>query len=177
MTLGVAFKRLCAIGFLLALAACGGTPAEAPGRPEPAGLQPSMYRSLAHPGAAVDAEAAQDMISQYRRNSGFGPLELSEKLQEIANERAREMARRGSTERDARAFLKSRLHAAGEHADFAAENVSAGYDTLAEAFSGWRQSAQHNARMLEPRARKMGLATAYAPGSKYKIFWALILTD
>ena len=26
-------------------------------------------------------------------------------------------------------------------------------------------------------ARRMGIATAYAAGSKYKVYWALVLTD
>lgn len=176
MTPGAALKRICAIGFLLALASCGGPPAEAPRAPAQ-GSVPSMYLSLAHPGAVVDAEAARDMISQYRANGGLAPLALDERLQEFAQEQAKEMARRGSTLGDARASLKARLSERGARPDFAAENVSAGYDTLAEAFSGWRQSPPHNARMLEPKARRMGLATAYAPGSRYKIFWALILTD
>ncbi len=105
------------------------------------------------------------------------PLELDEKLQEIAKKQAEEMAHGGSMLRDGVGSLKRRLTAAGVRVAFATENVSAGYDTLAEAFSGWRQSAPHNARMLEPRARRMGLATAYAPDSRYKIFWALVLTD
>ena len=53
-------------------------------------------------------------------------------------------------------------------------NLSAGYHTLAEAFSGWRESAPHDATMLDPRATRMGIATAYAPGSKYKVYWALL---
>jgi len=48
---------------------------------------------------------------------------------------------------------------------------------LAEAFSGWRQSPAHNGRMLDARARRMGLAAVYAPGSKFKVFWALVLAD
>jgi uncharacterized protein YkwD len=53
-------------------------------------------------------------------------------------------------------------------------NLSAGYHTLAEAFSGWRESPPHDATMLDPRATRMGIATAYAPGSKYKVYWALL---
>jgi uncharacterized protein YkwD len=176
MSPALAFKRICAIGVFLGLAGCGGSPVEAPRAPTQS-AQPSMYLSLAHPGVDVDAEAARDMISQYRRNAGLAPLALDPTLQELAERQAKEMARRGSMLHDARASLKTSLSATGVQAGFADENVSAGYDTLAEAFSGWRQSPPHNARMLEPKARRMGLATAYAPGSRYKIFWALVLTD
>ena len=57
----------------------------------------------------------------------------------------------------------------------AAENISAGYHTLAEAFSGWRDSPPHRANMLLSGASRMGIAAVYAPNSKYKVFWALIL--
>ena len=56
-------------------------------------------------------------------------------------------------------------------------NLSAGYHTLAEAFSGWRDSPAHNAVMLAPRATRMGIATAYAPNSKYKVYWALLVAE
>ena len=57
----------------------------------------------------------------------------------------------------------------------AVENISAGYHTLAEAFSGWRDSPPHRANMLKSGATKMGIAATYAPGSKYKVFWTMIL--
>ena len=60
--------------------------------------------------------------------------------------------------------------------DGADANLSAGYHTLAEAFSGWRDSPPHRAVMLAPEAKRMGIATAYAPGSKYKVYWALLVS-
>jgi len=57
----------------------------------------------------------------------------------------------------------------------AGENVSAGYHTLAEAFSGWRDSPPHRANMLNSSVARMGIAAVCAPASKYKVFWALIL--
>ena len=73
--------------------------------------------------------------------------------------------------------LAQRLKGAQLTRRHAVENVSAGYHTLAEAFSGWRQSPPHNANMLDPAVRRMGIATAYVPGSKYHVFWALVLTE
>ena len=55
------------------------------------------------------------------------------------------------------------------------ENVGAGYHTLAEAFSGWRDSPSHRGNMLVPGATRMGIAAVYTPSSKYKVFWSLIL--
>jgi len=55
------------------------------------------------------------------------------------------------------------------------ENVSAGYHTLAEAFSGWRDSPPHRANLLNRGVSRLGIAAAFSPNSKYKVFWALIL--
>jgi uncharacterized protein YkwD len=46
---------------------------------------------------------------------------------------------------------------------------------MAEAFSGWRDSPPHRANMLNGNVTKMGIAAVYAPKSKYKVFWSLIL--
>jgi uncharacterized protein YkwD len=54
-------------------------------------------------------------------------------------------------------------------------NVSAGYRNLAEAFSGWRDSPQHDRVMKADGVSRLGIATAYAPGSKYQVYWTLIL--
>ena len=69
------------------------------------------------------------------------------------------------------------LKAGGYSARAAAENISAGYHTMAEAFSGWRDSPPHRANMLLNGATRMGIAAVYAPKSKYKVFWALILAQ
>ena len=48
---------------------------------------------------------------------------------------------------------------------------------MAEVFSGWRQSPAHNANMLAPRMRRMGIAAASNPHTRYKVFWSLLLAD
>ncbi len=170
-------KRFAALVFCLALAGCGAPPPRETPAPAAVG-EPSLYRSLSRGGADVDAEAARDMISQYRRNHGVSELALDAGLQRVALERARSMARRGAVDSRSSGGLAAAVKAAGVRGDGAAiENLSAGYDTLAEAFSGWRQSPAHNARMLDAHARRMGLAAVYAPGSKFKVFWALVLAD
>ena len=136
-----------------------------------------MYRSLAASGAVVDANAARDMISLYRSNKGLGPLVVDPGLQRIAEAQARAMAADGKISHDSHGTLTQRLNAAGHGRNVAVENVSAGYHTLAEAFSGWRDSPPHNANMLARGMKRMGIATAYAPGAKYKVFWTLVLTD
>ncbi|HEY8564253.1 MAG TPA: CAP domain-containing protein [Beijerinckiaceae bacterium] len=141
--------------------------AEAPPAADPG----AFYRSLAAPGLSVDAEQARAAFSAYRLNKGLKPLALDPDLQRVAREEAAAMA---AADRPARAeSVTRRLREAGV-ADPAA-NLSAGYHTLPEAFSGWRESPQHDKVLLKPTAARMGIATAYAPGSKYKVYWALVV--
>ena len=87
------------------------------------------------------------------------------------------MARRDKLDRGSKKPFVQRLRKAGYRAKRAAENVGAGYHTLAEAFSGWRESKPHNATMLMPGATRMGIAAVYTPSSKYKVYWTLILAE
>ena len=85
------------------------------------------------------------------------------------------MADKNKLDHDVRAPLAKRLNNAGYDATVAVENVSAGYHTLAEAFSGWRDSPPHRANMLKTGVTKIGIAASYAPNTKYKVFWTMIL--
>jgi uncharacterized protein YkwD len=147
----------------LALAACQSE------KPRQQSQTPSFYVSMANAHAEVDAAMARDMISAYRGNNGLGRLTLDPDLQAAAQAEADAMARADKPS-SAEAF-KARL-ASGGFAQPAA-NLSAGYHTLAEAFSGWRESPQHNRVLLDPKATRIGIATAYTPNSKYKVYWAL----
>ncbi len=138
--------------------------------PEVSGV-PTLYLPLTTGSSTVDTVAARDMISAYRRNNGIAPLVVDPELQRLAETEAAAMAAsdRPSKSQTVRAAV-TRLGYDGADA-----NLSAGYHTLAEAFSGWRDSPPHRAVMLAPEAKRMGIATAYAPGSKYKVYWALLV--
>lgn len=166
-------SRIGATMLFLALAACSSTREPAPVASGP----PSFYRSLASADAKVDPAAAQAMISQYRENHGLGPVAIDPVLENAAMTQSRAMAAANKLDHEVRGSLDSRLRSAGSPAGLAVENVSAGYHTLAEAFSGWRDSAPHNKNMLAKGVRRMGIATAYAPGTKYKVFWTLVMTE
>jgi uncharacterized protein YkwD len=95
----------------------------------------------------------------------------------LAESQSQAMASRNKLDHDVKAPLQKRLNAAGYPATLAVENVSAGYHTLAEAFSGWRDSPPHRANMLQNGVTKLGIAASYAPNTKYKVFWTLILAS
>lgn len=139
-----------------------------------AGL-PSFYQSLATVDAKLDVKAAQSMISGYRKNNGLGMVSIDPELMKLAEEQAHAMATRNKLSHDVWRPFAERIRDTTFDASVAVENVAAGYDNLAEAFSGWRESPAHRANMLNPDVTKMGIAAVYAPQSKYKVFWSLIL--
>lgn len=164
----IASRAACVLALVL-LAGC------ASDRDPPAIGEPSFYRSMAVSGAQVDTAAAASMLSGYRKNNGLGAVTVDPTLMRLAAEQARAMASRDKLGHDVNGAFSQRIAGSGYDARAAVENVGAGYHTLAEAFSGWRGSSGHRANMLHRDVTQFGIAAAYAPQSKYKVFWALIM--
>jgi uncharacterized protein YkwD len=139
--------------------------------------QPTMYLSMANGEATLDPQAAASMISLYRQNNGLAGVVVDPDLMKLAAAQSEAMAKRNKLDHDVKGPLEKRLGASGYPAKLAVENVSAGYHTLAEAFSGWRDSPPHKANMLKNGVTKLGIAAIYAPNTKYKVFWTLILAS
>jgi uncharacterized protein YkwD len=158
----------CAIASAAALAGCARVD-----NPQPD--QPTFYQDLAQADAKVDAAAAAAMISGFRSNNGLGPVVVDVELMRFASDQAHAMAAHDKMDHDAARPFAERIRSTGLGSSVAVENISAGYHTLAEAFSGWRDSPPHRANMLNRSATRMGIAAVYAPASKYKVFWALVL--
>ncbi|MDK9697654.1 MAG: CAP domain-containing protein [Siculibacillus sp.] len=154
---------------IAALAACSRGPV-----PE---TRPAFYARLDQTGGAVDPASSLSMINMYRANKGLAPLIWDPALARVAQGQVDRMAAADKVQSVEEAHLDRDLAAAGiGHTSFLA-NFSAGYRTFAEAFSGWRESKVHDATMVAPRASRVGLATAQAPHSKYKIFWSLVVVE
>ena len=163
-------RSLLRIAAALALLGVSGCATDAP---QPTG-EPTFYKNLAQ-GGQLDPAAAQSMISGYRANNGLGALTIDPNLMKLAEEHSRSMAARDKLDHDVGKPFDQRIRRGGSDAKMAVENVSAGYHTLAEAFSGWRDSPPHRANMLNRNVTRMGIAATYSPKSKYKVFWTLIL--
>ncbi|HUG63556.1 MAG TPA: CAP domain-containing protein [Methylomirabilota bacterium] len=145
--------------------------------PPPPPVKPTFYEDLGRPGASVDQQKAAEMISGYRARFGVAPVRLDPELSRIAADYARQMAEADKMTHslsDA-SRIGARLKANGYAFDAAGENIAAGYRTLADAFSGWRDSPAHDRGMKDADMTVVGIGTAYNPNSKYKVFWCLIL--
>jgi uncharacterized protein YkwD len=158
---------------LLAASVLAGCSETAPAPP----MSPVFYNRLDSAGASVDPQTAASMISGYRAQRGLSAVTADPVLNKMASDQARAMAAVDQVGHDVKGggAFKKRLAASGFDAGVAVENVGAGYRTLAEAFSGWRDSKSHNANMLRPGVTRLGIGTAYAPNSKYKVYWSLVL--
>src|SRR5262249_56463122 len=57
----------------------------------------------------------------------------------------------------------------------AVENIAAGTKDFSSTLEMWKHSPGHDAILRNARVTRFGIASAAAPDSKYKIFWALIM--
>src|SRR3984893_11000041 len=153
--------RLAAIAVTAPLGACAGD------RYLPA--EPSFYASLATKDAQVDAAMAASMISGYRTNNGLTAVTLDPELMKLAEAQVQAMASRDTLSHHVARSFHDRLRGGGYRARAAAENVGAGYHTLAQAFSGWRDSPPHRDNLVLKGAARLGLAAAHAPKTQYKV--------
>src|ERR1019366_2236793 len=159
------------------------------------GADPRTVRARCLRGRQLRAEERAELLSRSRaarrparrRHRRFDDLRLSRQQwaaggcarsrAHAGGPRAAVMAPRDKLAHGAAKPFVVRLKASGYDAKTAAENISAGYHTLAEAFSGWRDSPPHRANMLLKGATRIGIAAVYTPTSKYKVYWALILAE
>ncbi|MBB3974779.1 CAP domain-containing protein [Hansschlegelia beijingensis] len=156
----------------LALAGCSST------APTPPATTPGLYQSQSKAGATLDRRAAAEMVSEFRRGRGLGPVTLDPALNRMAEEQANAMARDNKLSHETSAgSLKARIARSGYRNGGMWENIGAGHDTLADAFTGWRSSPPHMKNMLQPKASRIGIAAARAPGTRYEVFWAMVLAD
>ena len=119
-----------------------------------------------------EAATAAALISQYRAAHGLPPVAVDGKLNRAAEFQARAVAQAGSL---SHGEFASRMASFGIRGA-AAENLSAGTHSVDDAVARWRVSPAHNANLLMPEARHIGLARADAP-SRYGRYWALVLSQ
>jgi cysteine-rich secretory family protein len=117
--------------------------------------------------------SAQAAISHYRAEHGLPPVTPDAKLMRLAAEQANAMARAGVLDHDVGRPFQVRVASYGP--EVAVENIAAGARTFPAALDMWKHSAGHDANLRRAGVTRFGIASAEAPDSKYKVFWALIM--
>jgi uncharacterized protein YkwD len=162
-------RRLLLAGATAALAAaCGTADVELPA---PAGANSSLTK----PGAQLNRQQGVDLVNSFRASNGLGAMAMDSHLNQLAEEQARTMAAANKMSHEVGGDLPSRLRRGGYRFTSAGENIAAGQDTLIDVFGAWRASPGHRSVMLTRDVTRMGIAAVQAPGSAYKIFWAMIV--
>ncbi len=117
-----------------------------------------------------EAAAAASLISAYRVAHGLPAVTVDARLNDAAEFQARAVAQAGKLSHGSFASRMSEFGIRGA----AAENLTAGPATITEAVTRWKASPGHNANLLMPEARRIGLARADTAGH-YGRYWALVL--
>ncbi|WP_082508081.1 CAP domain-containing protein [Methylobacterium sp. Leaf113] len=155
--------RIAALSLLLVLAGCG-SPASL--------LAPDQPTSV----VILDEQAAAAAISRYRAQHGLGPVVIDSSLIRAASYQAASNAKAGRLSHEIGGTFNARMAEAGFGRAYASENLSAGSATFDEVLARWKNSPEHNRNMLMPQLKRVGIARVDAPGTRYKRFWALVMT-
>ncbi|MDX2043654.1 MAG: CAP domain-containing protein [Acidobacteriota bacterium] len=124
----------------------------------------------------IDAEeqGVLKLINDYRAQNGLGALRVSVALTRAADWMSADMAAKNyfshtdSSGRDPFA----RMSAFGySYNTYRGENIAAGYGDAARTFNLWRNSPSHNAAMLNPNFKVLGISRAYSASTTYKWYW------
>jgi uncharacterized protein YkwD len=125
----------------------------------------------------VNQADASGLVSEYRKAHGLTSVASDPVLQRVAQAQAEAMASANQLSHDVDGLLPARLAPYGRGRGASIENVSAGYANLDAVLGGWRRSPEHNANLLYGPMRRIGVAGAAAAGTRYKTYWALVMTD
>jgi len=124
-----------------------------------------------------------DLINDYREENGLEPLLLSDRLSTASAHYAHDMAKydaygepephvSGPTDYYFEgATLTDRMNEEGYFASRYGENIAAGQDTAEKVFEAWRGSPPHNAMMLNPKMRVIGVGLVQSDSASYDAFW------
>ncbi len=124
----------------------------------------------------LDAEeqAFLKLINDYRAANGLGTLQVSLSLSTAADWMSNDMATKGyfshtdSTGRDSFTRMKSFGYTFNT---WLGENIAAGYSDAANTFNQWKNSPGHNANMLLPDFKVIGIGRVTNLGAYYRYYW------
>jgi uncharacterized protein YkwD len=124
--------------------------------------------------ADSEESAFLQLINDYRAQNGLPALAFSQTLSVAADTLSIDMATKdffSHTGSDGSSF-SSRIAAAGyPDPGNSAENIFAGDSTAAGAFGWWKNSPGHNANMLSPTAKAIGISRVNNPNSTFQWYW------
>jgi uncharacterized protein YkwD len=121
-----------------------------------------------------EESAFLQLVNDHRAQAGLPPLAFSQTLSVAAETLSLDMATNdffSHTGSNGSTFV-DRITAAGyPDPGNTAENIFAGGESAGGAMESWRNSPGHNANMLSPTAKAIGIARVNNPNSTWKWYW------
>ncbi|MCH8950302.1 MAG: hypothetical protein IIB87_08000 [Chloroflexi bacterium] len=127
--------------------------------------------------SSIDSEeqAFFTLLNNYRADRGLSRLAMSETLNRAAAWKSQHMASNGYFAHDdiglGRTFTDRLRDCGYDFNTWMGENIAAGNETAAATFAQWRESAGHNANMLNPDFNAVGIGRAYDDATPYGWYW------
>jgi uncharacterized protein YkwD len=152
-------------------------PAPAPAKSAPAPA-PAPVQTAPSP---LDGEeqAFVRVINDYRRANGLGELAYQPNIEQAAHWMSKDMAEKNyfsHTDSLGRDPFK-RMEAFNYKGGWMGENLAAGKGSAGDVLIQFKNSAAHNANLLKPQYKKIGVARYNLPGSAYGWYWTVDFGD
>jgi uncharacterized protein YkwD len=149
----------------------------APSEPAPSEPAPSEP-APADPAPPADVDPAVTevlvLVNDHRQAHGLPPLALQPQLLAAAAWHSQDMGEHGTfshTDSLGRDPFQRMADFGYTANTWKGENIAAGYRSAAQVVVGWRESAGHNANLLDPNFRTIGIGRAAVAGSPYGVYW------
>lgn len=120
---------------------------------------------------STQAEAILKLVNQERQKAGVQPLTLSDKLTNVANIKAKDMADKNYFSHDSPTYGSpfDMMKKFGISYSYAGENIAAGQKTAEEVMNSWMNSSGHKANILNKNFTQLGVG--FYRGGQYGTEW------
>jgi uncharacterized protein YkwD len=142
---------------------------------------PIQVAAAPAPGADLDGEEQTfiRLVNDYRRSHGLGELAYQPALQQAADWMSKDMGDKNyfsHTDSLGRDPFK-RMAGFSYQGGWMGENIAAGKGSAGDVFNQFKNSPIHNANLLKPEYKKLGIARYFRPGSQYGWYWTVDFGD
>lgn len=122
----------------------------------------------------TEEQAFLTLINNYRQQNGLAALQASVSLTTAAKWMSGDMAQKNyfshtdSLGRDPFTRMRAFNY---NYNTYMGENIAAGYSDAANTFAQWKNSSGHNANMLNPNYKVIGVGRVANASSAYRYYW------
>ncbi|MEO8458259.1 MAG: CAP domain-containing protein [Chloroflexota bacterium] len=134
----------------------------------------SSNRAYADVSIDNEEQSFIDLLNQYRTDHQVPPLLIDPSLQAAADWKSTDLGQHNyfaHNDQNGRDPWDRMCYFGYCYNTWKGENIAAGFVTGAQVFQGWKDSPDHNANMLGPNYRVMGLARVFTADSDFGWYW------